>query len=132
MQKKISVFSLFMIAVGSMVGSGWLFGSFYSAKIAGPAALVSWFLGASCVCIIALIYAEVSTMLPVAGGSVTYMRLSHGKFAGFMFGWITWLWTMIVPPLEASAAVQYASNYIPGLIQTIEGIALNDHQYLRS
>ena len=121
MSQKISMFSLFMIAVGSMVGSGWLFGSLYSAKIAGPAALVSWFLGAACVCIIAIIYAEVSTMLPVAGGSVTYMRLSHGQFAGFMFAWITWMWTMIVPPIEASAAVQYASNYIPGLVQTMEG-----------
>ncbi|MFU8798018.1 MAG: APC family permease [Gammaproteobacteria bacterium] len=122
MQKKISVFSLFMIAVGSMVGSGWLFGAFYSAQIAGPAAILSWVLGAACAFVIAVIYAEISTMLPIAGGSVTYMRLSHGPFAGFMFAWITWLWTLIVPPLEAGAVVQYASNYIPGLIYMMDGV----------
>lgn len=37
--------NLLFLSIGSIVGSGWLFGSFYTAQIAGPAAILSWVLG---------------------------------------------------------------------------------------
>ena len=51
-----------------MIGSGWLFGAFYAAQIAGPAALLCWPIAGLMIIVIALCFAELSTILPVAGG----------------------------------------------------------------
>lgn len=120
LKRHISKTSLLFLSIGSIVGSGWLFGSFYTAQCAGPAAIVSWILGGLCVAIIALTFAELSTMLPLSGGSTAYSLISHGKMTGAIFAWITWLWTMVVAPIEVQAVLQYASNYIPNISHKVD------------
>lgn len=115
LKRELSKLSLLLISIGSIVGSGWLFGSFYTAQIAGPAAILSWFIGGVFIAFIALNLAELSTMLPVAGGSTVFVTITHGKFAGSIFSWITWLWSLVVAPIEAQAILQYCSNYIPNI-----------------
>ncbi|WP_157883720.1 hypothetical protein [Piscirickettsia salmonis] len=39
---KIGIIGLTAIGVGTMIGSGWLFSSYYAAKITGAAACLSW------------------------------------------------------------------------------------------
>ena len=119
LKRNISKTSLLFLSIGSIVGSGWLFGSFYTAQTAGPAAIISWILGGLCVGMIALIFAELSTMLPLSGGSTAYSLISHGKMTGAIFAWITWLWTMVVAPIEVQAVLQYASNYIPNISEKV-------------
>jgi amino acid transporter len=119
LKRNISKTSLLFLSIGSIVGSGWLFGSFYTAQTAGPAAILSWILGGICVGIIALTFAELSTMLPLSGGSTAYSLISHGKMTGAIFAWITWLWTMVVAPIEVQAVLQYASNYIPDISEKV-------------
>ena len=51
---KISLFSAIMLALNSLIGSGWLFGSGSAARIAGPAAVLSWIIGAIIIIAIAL------------------------------------------------------------------------------
>lgn len=120
LKRNISKTSLLFLSIGSIVGSGWLFGAFYTAQSAGPAAILAWILGGFCVGIIALTFAELSTMLPLSGGSTAYSLLSHGKMTGAIFAWITWLWTMVVAPIEVQAVLQYSSNYIPNLMEKID------------
>ncbi len=115
LKRNITKTNLLFLSIGSIVGSGWLFGSFYTAQIAGPASIISWALGGIFVSIIALTFAELSTMLPISGGSITYTLMSHGKMSGSMFSWITWLWSMVVAPIEVQAVLQYSSNYISNL-----------------
>lgn len=43
---KITLFSGVMLALNSLIGSGWLFGAGTAAKVAGPAAIISWIIGA--------------------------------------------------------------------------------------
>ncbi|RDB37329.1 MAG: APC family permease [Spirobacillus cienkowskii] len=119
LKRNISKTSLLFLSIGSIIGSGWLFGSFYTAQTAGPAAILSWIIGGFCVGIIALTFAELSTMLPLSGGSTAFVTLSHGKMTGAIFAWITWLWTMVIAPIEVQAILQYASNYIPNLTEKI-------------
>ena len=52
-----------------MVGSAWLFAPLYAAKIAGPYAVYAWIIGGIITVLIALTFAELSTFLPLAGGS---------------------------------------------------------------
>lgn len=116
LKREISRTNMLLLSIGSIVGSGWLFGSFYTAQIAGPSAILSWILGAFFISLIGLTLAEISTMLPFSGGSVTFATLSHGKITGAVFAWITWLWSMAVAPIEVQAVIQYSSNYLPHLL----------------
>jgi amino acid transporter len=106
---------LLFAGVGSIIGSGWLFGSLEAAQLAGPAAVISWAVGGLMIMLIALTFAELGTMFPVAGGVVRFPHFAFGSFTSFTMGWITWLAAASVAPVEVEAAIQYASNNIGGL-----------------
>lgn len=119
LQRSISSFALLFAAVGGIVGSGWLFGPLYAAQIAGPAAIISWIIGGVLMMIIALTFAELATTFPLAGGMVRFAQMSHGPLMSFTIGWMVWLSSVVVAPVETLALIQYAANYIPGLIHKV-------------
>lgn len=108
---KISLFSAVMLALNSLIGSGWLFGAGSAAKIAGPAAIISWILGAVIIIIIALTYVELGAMFPESGGMSRYAQYSHGPLLGFIAAWANWISLVTLVPMEAVAAVQYMSSW---------------------
>jgi len=110
---------LLFASLGGIIGSGWLFGALYSAQSAGPAALISWVIGGLAVLLLALIYAELGSTFPVAGGVARFPHLSHGSLVSFTTGWVAWLAYVTVAPIEVEAALQYASNYLPWLTHVV-------------
>ncbi|TLQ21598.1 APC family permease [Lactobacillus helveticus] len=108
---KIGLFSAIMLALNSLIGSGWLFGSGSAAKIAGPAAILSWILGAVIIIAIALTYVELGAMFPESGGMSRYAQYSHGPLLGFVAAWANWISLVTLVPMEAVAAVQYMSSW---------------------
>jgi amino acid transporter len=119
-KREISLFGLFLVGVGSIIGSGWLFGPLYTAQIAGPAAVLSWLLGGLLMTIITLTFAELGSAFPVAGSMVQVAQHSHGPLVGFMIGWLVWVSNIAVAPVETMAIMQYAGNYIPGLVTKLD------------
>ncbi|KRO05546.1 APC family permease [Levilactobacillus parabrevis] len=111
MKRKMSLFSLVMLTLSAIIGSGWLFGAGMAAQIAGPAAILSWILGAVVIGLIALNYIELGTMFPTSGGMSQYAAFSHGPLLGFVAGWSNWLSLLTIIPIEAVAAVQYMSSW---------------------
>ncbi|MDH4608448.1 amino acid permease [Pseudomonas sp. BN102] len=83
-KRNIGSWSLMLTGLGSIIGSGWLFGAWHASAIAGPAAILAWIIGAVVVLAIALTYAEMGAMFPESGGMVRYARYSHGSLVGFM------------------------------------------------
>ena len=67
-----------MLSINGMVGSAWLFAPLYAAKIAGSGALIAWLIGGGATVLIALTFAELSVLMPVAGGTAQIPQLSHG------------------------------------------------------
>ncbi len=100
-----------MVGIGSIIGSGWLFGAWRAAQIAGPAAIFSWIIGMVVILFIALSYSELGAMFPEAGGMVKYTQYSHGSFMGFIAAWANWIAIVSVVPVEAIASVQYMSSW---------------------
>ncbi|WP_372699510.1 APC family permease [Arthrobacter sp. JSM 101049] len=121
LKRDIGKIGLLFTGVGSIIGSGWLFGAFEAASMVGPASIFSWILGAVMIIIVALNYAELGVMFPVAGGVIRFPHYSFGSFASYTSGWITWLAVAATVPIEVLAAVQYASSYLPWLMHTVEG-----------
>jgi amino acid transporter len=111
MRRDIGVVGLLFAGVGSIIGSGWLFGALNASQIAGPAAIFSWLIGAVMILLIGLVYAELGTMFPISGGVIRFPHLSFGSFASFTMGWINWIAAAAVAPIEVEGALQYATKY---------------------
>ncbi|PRX38559.1 amino acid/polyamine/organocation transporter (APC superfamily) [Planifilum fimeticola] len=110
-KKELGTFALLMTGLGTIIGSGWLFGAWKAASVAGPAAIIAWILGMIATVFIGLTYAELGTMFPQTGGMVRYAQHSHGPFVGFLSGWANWIAIVSVIPVEAVASVQYMSSW---------------------
>jgi amino acid transporter len=95
----------------SLIGSGWLLGSFAAASLIGGASIIAWVLGAIAATILALVHAELGGMYPVAGGTARFPHLAYGPGAGISFGFFSWLQAVTVPPIEAYAVIHYAGYY---------------------
>src|SRR5215207_1049078 len=121
LHREVSSVGLLFVSLGSIIGSGWLFGALTSAQIAGPAAIISWVLGAIVMLILALVHAELGGMYPVAGGSARFPHYAFGSLAGFAGGWFAFLGAVTTAPIEVEAAIQYSSNYVDGLTKLSNG-----------
>ncbi|MGI9578834.1 MAG: APC family permease [Microthrixaceae bacterium] len=106
----IGPIGLTFVAVGGVVGSGWLFGPLFAARVAGPAAIIAWLLGGAMVLVTALPFAEVAAMLPVVGGLGRLPQFSHGSVVGMFIGWVAWIGYVTAAPIEVQALLEYASN----------------------
>ena len=111
LRRHVGVVGLLFASVGSIIGSGWLFGALNASIEAGPAAVISWALGGVMILLIALVYAELGTMFPLSGGVVRYPHMSFGSFASYTTGWITWVAVATTAPIEVEAALQYGTKY---------------------
>src|SRR5919201_6364204 len=121
LRRDIGVVGLLFTSVGSIIGSGWLFGALTASQIAGPAALLSWVIGGVAVILLALAHAELGAMYPVAGGSARFPHYAFGSLAGFAGGWFAFLGAVTTAPIEVEAALQYSTNYVSGLTKTAAG-----------
>ena len=103
---------LMFTSVGSVIGSGWLLGALNATKIAGPAAIISWVVGAAAIMLLAFIHAELGGMHAVNGGVVRFPHYAFGSLVGFNMGWVYWLGSVTLAPVETEAALQYADKYV--------------------
>ncbi|HST27746.1 MAG TPA: amino acid permease, partial [Rudaea sp.] len=83
-RREVGAFALMLMGLGSIIGSGWLFGAWRAAGLAGPGAIWAWIIGALIISAIALTYAELGAMFPESGGMVRYGQYSHGSLVGFI------------------------------------------------
>lgn len=113
LKRHVGIVGLLFASVGSIIGSGWLFGALDASTQAGPAAVISWALGGVMILLIALTYAELGTMFPLSGGVVRFPHLAFGSFASYTSGWITWVAVATTAPIEVEAALQYATKFFP-------------------
>lgn len=121
LQRSISLIGLMLVAVTAMLGSGWLFGPLYAAKMAGPSSILAWLLGGALIFVMALPFAELGSMFPITGGLVRFVQFSHGPLVALAMGLAAWYAAAIVSPIETLALIEYAANYIPGLMHEVGG-----------
>jgi amino acid transporter len=111
LRREIGFIGLLWASGGSIIGSGWLFGAQGALATAGPAAIISWVIGAVAILLLALIHAELGAMYPVAGGTARFPHYAFGGAVGASFGWFSWLQAATVAPIEVMAVIQYSQHY---------------------
>ncbi|MEV7596921.1 APC family permease [Kitasatospora sp. NPDC089797] len=110
LKRHVGLVGLMWASVGSIIGSGWLFGAKSAVTAAGPAAVVSWGIGAVAIVLLALVHAELGGLFPVSGGTARYPHYAFGGLAGMSFGWFSWLQAATVAPIEVEAMIGYAKD----------------------
>lgn len=121
-QRMIGPVGLLFAGISSVIGSGWLFGPLFAAQIAGPGAILTWMLGGCLMVIIALTFAELGSTFPVAGGMIQFAQYSHGPLLSFLIGWMVWISSVAVAPVETMGLLQYAGNYLPVLVTKVDNV----------
>ncbi|MER5574495.1 APC family permease [Streptomyces massasporeus] len=111
LRREVGLIGLMWASVGSIIGSGWLYGAEKAVVAAGPAAILSWLIGAVAIVLLALVHAELGGMFPVAGGTARYPHYAFGGLAGMSFGWFAWLQAATVAPIEVEAMIGYAGHW---------------------
>jgi amino acid transporter len=111
LRREIGFIGLLWASGGSIIGSGWLFGAQGALAAAGPAAIISWVIGAVAIMMLALVHAELGAMYPVAGGTARFPHYAFGGAVGASFGWFSWLQAATVAPIEVMAVIQYGQHY---------------------
>jgi APA family basic amino acid/polyamine antiporter len=93
LKRSLGVFSLTALGIGAVIGAG-IFSAPGTAAAgggshvaAGPALVVSYFLVAMACGFAALCYAEMASMVPVAGSAYTYAYVTLGEFLAWIIGW---------------------------------------------
>jgi amino acid transporter len=109
--REVGMIGLLWASMGSIIGSGWLFGAQEALIAAGPAAIISWIIGALCMLVLALVHAELGAMYPVSGGTARFPHYAFGGVAGASFGWFSWLQAATVAPIEVSAMLEYSAHW---------------------
>jgi len=89
--QKLGLFTAITIVVGSMIGSGiFKKSATMSTELGAPGILIAIWVGAGIVSLIgALINAEITGLIPRAGGQYVYFREMYGSFIAYIYGWST-------------------------------------------
>lgn len=125
LQRQINLKALMFIAVGGVIGSGWVFGPLITAQLAGPASIISWLIGGLGMMILALSFAETSSLMPVAGGIAKLPMFSHGKLTSVAMGWTAWLGYNTAAPIETIAMLDYLAAFFPSLKENGQAFGLS-------
>ena len=115
---------LMFTAVSGIMGSAWLFGPYYAAKMAGPASLFAWVIGAMIMIIIAMTFAELVCMLPISGGNARFLHFTHGTLASFIFSWVLYIGYAAVAPVETMGVLQYLASVYPSLVTKVNAVTV--------
>ena len=121
LRRDLSLTSLTLTVVTGTIGSGWLFASYYAARTAGPASLPAWLLGGSISFLLALVFAELGSLINSSGALAQVPLLSHGRLSGFIGGWSIWISYLCVPTIELLAMLDYLDSSLPWLTQDRNG-----------
>ncbi|MEM1321653.1 MAG: amino acid permease [Bacteroidota bacterium] len=120
LKKKLTLYGLTMIAVGSCIGSGIFVtpASIVSTLPHHGWVLIVWALGGLIALTGALTFAELGGLFPKAGGVYVFLKEAYGRLTGFLYGWVI----LLVINTGALAALglafaDYMTFFIPDLGQ---------------
>ena len=107
LKRTLGALQLTLLGVGCIIGTGIFVLTAVGAQKAGPGLTIS-FMIAGAVCVVAaLCYAEIASMVPVAGSAYTYSYTVLGEFLAWTVGWAL----LLEYAVGASAVSVGWSNY---------------------
>src|ERR1700719_108973 len=119
LQRRLSQRQLTKMAIGCAVGVGLFLGSSVTIRLAGPAVILSYLLGAGIALIMSYALAEMAVVHPVAGAFGVYADKYLNPWAGFSVRATYGVAQIIAIGAEVTAAGIYISFWFPNVPQWI-------------
>jgi APA family basic amino acid/polyamine antiporter len=121
LKRSLGAFDLIMLGIGGIIGAGiFVYTGQAAAAHAGPAVALSFVVAAIASAFAGLCYAEMASMIPIAGSAYTYAYATMGEFLAWIIGW-----DLILEYLVGAAAVSVSwSGYACRLLKHITGNTL--------
>ncbi|MBT7902634.1 amino acid permease [Candidatus Woesearchaeota archaeon] len=107
LKKVLSFPVILLITINSIMGTGIFFLPALGAKNAGPASLFSWLILSFIAIYFSMVFAELCSMFPKAGGVYEFCKQAFGRFPSFIIGWVTILAGNITIAMLIVGAIQY-------------------------
>ena len=115
LKRQLGAFELTMLGIGAIIGTGIFVLTAVAANKAGPGMMYSFIIAGFVCALTALIYAEIASMVPVAGSAYTYSYAILGEIIAWMVGW-----ALILEYAVAAGAVAVGwSGYANGFLREI-------------
>jgi basic amino acid/polyamine antiporter, APA family len=119
LKRQLGALQLTMLGIGAIIGTGIFVLTSVAANSAGPAMMVSFVIAAVVCALAALAYAELASMVPVAGSAYTYSYAVMGELVAWIVGW-----ALVLEYAVAAGAVAVGwSGYMNGILREA-GMAL--------
>src|SRR6476646_9193791 len=119
LHRRLSQRQLTMMAIGGAIGVGLFLGSSVTIRLAGPAVILSYLLGAGIALIMSYVLTEMAVVHPVAGAFGVYAERYLNPWAGFSVRATYGVAQIIAIGAEVTAAGIYISYWLPNVPQWI-------------
>ncbi|MBP3780960.1 MAG: amino acid permease [Selenomonas sp.] len=115
LKRALGAFDVTLLGIGVIVGTGiFVLTGVAAAKYAGPALMLSFLLASITCGFVSMAYAELASMIPVAGSAYAYAYTSVGEFWAWLVGWNL----VLEYSVGASAVAGGWSAYVVGLLKS--------------
>jgi APA family basic amino acid/polyamine antiporter len=111
LKRSLGWIQLTLLGIGAVIGTGIFVLTATAAQKAGPGMMVSFVIAGAVCAVAALCYAELASMVPVAGSAYTYSYAVMGELIAWLVGWAL----ILEYALGASAVAVGWSGHIIGL-----------------
>jgi APA family basic amino acid/polyamine antiporter len=111
LRRVLGPFALTMIGVGSTIGAGiFVMTGTVAAQWAGPAITLSFLFAALACLLTGLCYAELASMMPLAGSAYSYANAAMGRRVAWVIGWCLILEYLVASSVVAVGWSGYAGD----------------------
>ncbi len=117
LHRELSAPQLAMIAIGGAIGTGLFLGSALAVRMAGPAVILTYLMGAGVAWLLMLALGEMAVAHPTAGSFGVYAELYVSRWAGFTVRYTYWAGQCIAIGGEATAIAIYCQWWFPNTPQ---------------
>lgn len=104
---------MWMIAIGSAIGTGLFYGSSGAIKLAGPAVILAYMIVGMIVFFTVRALGEMCVAEPVSGGAVAFADRYLGKYFGFFLGWSVLISGLSTGTASYNALGRYVHFWFP-------------------
>jgi len=112
LKRQLNAFDLTMLGIGAIIGTGIFVLTAVAANKAGPGMMYSFVIAGFVCALTALIYAEIASMVPVAGSAYTYSYAVLGELIAWMVGWALILEYAVAAGAVAVGWSGYANGFL--------------------
>ena len=91
LKKSVGYWTALALSIGSIAGTTLFFGQSIAASLSGNLAIIGLIILAIVSVYIAMLFGELVSMFPTAGGAYEFSKQAYNRFFSFIIGWIAWI-----------------------------------------